>query len=271
MLSMRLTCILALAGAFGFSAATVACTQQTAASPNTGDDDDDTEGDDDTAGDDDDDKADGGSSSGSVISSSSSSSSGAPVDAGPPPKSKMTFFITSVPAGTGGNLGGLDGADKKCQELATAVQGGDHTWKAYLGAQNPVTNPKDRIGKGPWQNQKGVVVATDLVSLLDIQKQLSDTVFVDEKGGAIPAEGRYILTGSLADGTPTQNNCQNWTSAAQNANARYGDTTPGSNPNAGANWAFAKAAPGNNNNSNCTTDGMKAVKSQGRIACFATD
>lgn len=269
MLSMRLTCILALAGLFGFGVATVACTQQVAATPSKGDDDD-------SAADDDDDttttKKDGGSSSGST-SSSSSGGSILPVDSGPPPKSALTFFITSTPASAdgSGNLGGLDGADKKCQDLATAVKAGDHKWAAFLGSQTPTVNPKDRIGKGPWKNQKGEVVAADVPSLFGTTTQLADSLFIDEKGAAIPTTGRFILTGSLGDGTAAQNNCKNWTDATQNAAARFGDTTPSANPVLGANWAFANKNPVNNNNSNCTAAGLKAAKSEARIACFATD
>lgn len=274
MLSMRLTCILALAGAFGFGVATVACTQQAAATPERGDDDD-SAGDDDTSDDDDSTtKKDAASSSGSTTTSSSSSGSILPVDSGPPPKSAMTFFITSTPASAGadGNLGGLDGADKKCLELATAAKAGDHTWKAFLSITG--TNAKDRIGKGPWKNQKGEVVAADIDSLLDSTLHpVADSVFVDEKGAVVPPTGRLILTGSLANGTPNLNrNCNGWTSNQNNQAAGYGDTTPIQNPNAGANWAFAKGLGANNNSSsNCTAAGIKASKSEARIACFATD
>jgi hypothetical protein len=270
MLSMRLTCILALAGVFGFGVAAVACTQQAAATPNhLGDDDDDSSGDDDDSTSTT--KDGGGGSSSSSGGASSSSSGSTPVDSGPPPKSAMTFFITSTPASAdgSGNLGGLDGADKKCQDLATAVKGGDHKWAAFLGAKG--TNPKDRIGKGPWQNQKGEVVSKDLPGLFGTTTQLADGLFVDEKGAAVPPTGRFILTGSLGDGTATQNNCNNWTDNTQNTAARFGDTTPSANPVLGANWAFANKNPVNNNNSNCTATGLKNAKSEARIACFATD
>src|SRR5262245_38163963 len=70
----------------------------------------------------------------------------------------MTFFVTSSNLGNGANLGGLDGADKHCQSLAQAAGAGGKTWKAYLStqAQSGAVNAKDRIGKGPWTNAKGV-------------------------------------------------------------------------------------------------------------------
>src|ERR1700675_2711412 len=51
---------------------------------------------------------------------------------GPARRTPMTFFVTSVPIGDGGNLGGLAGADAHCQVLATAVGAGNRTWHAYL-------------------------------------------------------------------------------------------------------------------------------------------
>src|SRR5689334_5285613 len=80
--------------------------------------------------------------------------------------SSMTFFISSAGSGKGADLGGLDGADKICQALAQAVGAGGKTWRAYLSTQGgTAVNAKDRIGKGPWQNAKGDVVAKDLADL----------------------------------------------------------------------------------------------------------
>jgi hypothetical protein len=80
-------------------------------------------------------------------------------------QANMTFFVTSVGPGKGADLGGLNGADKHCQQLAQAAGAGSHTWHAYLSTQTangqPAVNARDRIGKGPWTNAKGVVVAKD--------------------------------------------------------------------------------------------------------------
>src|SRR5262245_25574896 len=75
------------------------------------------------------------------------------------PENKMSFFVTSVGSGKGADLGGVAGADKHCQELADSVGAGGKTWHAYLSAAG--VNARDRIGTGPWQNAKGVVVASD--------------------------------------------------------------------------------------------------------------
>src|SRR5512137_3081365 len=78
----------------------------------------------------------------------------------------MTFFVTSVGLGKGADLGGLAGADKHCQSLAAAAGAGKHTWHAYLSTTATGTakavNARDRIGKGPWRNAKGVVIARNL-------------------------------------------------------------------------------------------------------------
>src|SRR5262245_17731068 len=81
----------------------------------------------------------------------------------------MSFFVTSVGMGNGGNLGGLAGADKHCQDLATAAGAGNKTWHAYLSTQGkdgqPAVNARDRIGKGPWYNSKGAEISHDLAEL----------------------------------------------------------------------------------------------------------
>jgi hypothetical protein len=80
-----------------------------------------------------------------------------------------TFFVTSNGIGNGANLGGLAGADNHCQTLAQAAGAGAKTWRAYLSTQaadgKPAVNARDRIGKGPWQNSKGVVIAKDVAEL----------------------------------------------------------------------------------------------------------
>ena len=81
----------------------------------------------------------------------------------------MTFFVTSVNIGKGGDLGGLAGADAHCQALATAVGAGNHTWHAYMSTQargdQQAINARDRIGQGPWYNAKGEMIAHDLADL----------------------------------------------------------------------------------------------------------
>jgi hypothetical protein len=120
----------------------------------------------------------------------------------------LTFFITSVGPGNGADLGGLEGADRHCQALAEAAGAGGRAWRAYLSTQAvggaPAINARDRIGRGPWQNAKGVVIAKD-VDELHGQNNISKETALNEKGEMINGRGdrpnrHDILTGSTPDG-----------------------------------------------------------------------
>ena len=72
------------------------------------------------------------------------------------PSGTMSFFLTSAGSGNGGDLGGLEGADAICQNLAESVDKGDLTWRAYLSTQgDDAVNARDRIGSGPWFKCQG--------------------------------------------------------------------------------------------------------------------
>ena len=140
-----------------------------------------------------------------------------------------TFFVTSTGIGNGANLGGLAGADNYCQTLAQAAGAGAKTWRAYLSTQaadgKPAVNARDRIGKGPWQNSKGVVIAKDVAELHGANNLTKQTA-LSEKGDVINGRGdtpnrHDVLTGSQADGTAfpagDDRTCKNWTSSTQGA------------------------------------------------------
>jgi len=96
-----------------------------------------------------------------------------------------SFFLTSAGPGKGGDLGGLAGADRHCQSLAQGAGAGAKTWRAYLSAQpadgQPAVNAKDRIGKGPWKNAKGVVVAKDVADLHSAGNNLTKQTALSER------------------------------------------------------------------------------------------
>ena len=52
-----------------------------------------------------------------------------------PQAPNMTFFVTSAGPGKGADLGGLEGADQYCQQLAQRHGAGGKTWRAYLSTQ----------------------------------------------------------------------------------------------------------------------------------------
>jgi hypothetical protein len=146
----------------------------------------------------------------------------------PAQQSRMTFFITSVGSGNGADLGGLAGADKHCQTLAAAAGAGKRKWRAYLSASasegQPAVDARDRIGKGPWQNAKGVVVARN-VAHLHGANDLNKETALNEKGEMVNGRGdtpnmHDILTGSQPDGTAlagdaARTTCGNWTSSGE--------------------------------------------------------
>lgn len=138
----------------------------------------------------------------------------------------MTFFVTSAGPDKGGDLGGLAGADAHCQALAQAAGAGNRTWRAYLSTSaasgaTPV-HARDRIGNGPWQNAKGVVIATNVADLHSDNNKISKGTAINEKGEAVKVRGdtpvmHDILTGSDMEGRAFPGNmnltCNNWTSS----------------------------------------------------------
>ncbi len=104
----------------------------------------------------------------------------------------MSFFVTSVGSGKGGDLGGLDGADAHCQKLAAAVGAGKRQWRAYLSAEaagKRGVSARDRIGKGPWYNAKGVLIAENLTDLHLYNKTILIDTALNEKGERVNGRG----------------------------------------------------------------------------------
>src|SRR5918911_1154812 len=138
-----------------------------------------------------------------------------------------TFFITSVGSGKGADLGGLEGADRHCQQLAQAAGAGSRTWRAYLSTQGQgAVNARDRIGRGPWQNAKGEVIAKDVADLHSANNKISKATALTETGEPVKGRGDQpnmhdILTGSQADGRAFTGGddmtCRNWTSSGEGA------------------------------------------------------
>src|SRR4029078_12457545 len=94
--------------------------------------------------------------SATVVLSACATSSNTASSASATNASPMTFFVTSVGSGNGANLGGLEGADKHCQDLANAAGAGGHTWHAYLSTTGSGgVNARDRSRKGPLYTPQG--------------------------------------------------------------------------------------------------------------------
>jgi hypothetical protein len=147
-----------------------------------------------------------------------------------PPTGPMSFFLTSRGSGNGGNLGGLEGADRLCQTLAQEAGHGARTWRAYLSTQgqNPV-NARDRIGPGPWFNVRGAQIAANVEQLHNSGNRMAVFTNLDERGNQIPGSGfapnrHDVLTGSQPDGRAypagADMTCANWTSSSDQGGAK---------------------------------------------------
>ncbi|MGE3244693.1 MAG: lectin [Beijerinckiaceae bacterium] len=148
----------------------------------------------------------------------------------PPQFPNMTFFISSTPGPDGANYGGLEGADKHCQALAAKAGAGSKTWRAYLSTQpadgKPAVNARDRIGKGPWVNAKGVQIAASVADLHSDKNKIDLENGLAENGRMVPGRPHIynmhdILTGSTANGTAfpagKDMTCGNWTKNGEGA------------------------------------------------------
>ena len=193
-------------------------------------------------------------------------------------QSGMTFFITSAGSGKGGDLGGLSGADQRCQLLGQAAGAGGRTWHAYLSAQGAgAVNARDRIGHGPWQNAKGVVIAKDLAELHGKNNVTKQTALT-EKGDMVNGRGdtpnmHDILTGSQPDGTAfaagEDRTCGNWTKSGQGA-AMVGHHDRLGSRDDDASKSWNSSHPSRGPDGGCSQNDLKGTGGNGLFYCFAT-
>ncbi|HEX5048608.1 MAG TPA: hypothetical protein VFX89_15955 [Gammaproteobacteria bacterium] len=190
----------------------------------------------------------------------------------------MSFFITSAGSGDGAKLGGLAGADAHCQQLGAAAGQGSKTWHAYLSASaangQPAVNARDRIGRGPWFNAKGVQVAANVDDLHSGNNKLSKENSLTEKGAVVNGRGdnpntHDILTGSQSNGRSftdaMDHTCSNWTSNAAEGSAMLGHHDRQGGGDDGTSWNAAHASRG------CGQQNLVATGGAGLFYCFATN
>jgi hypothetical protein len=196
-------------------------------------------------------------------------------------QSAMSFFITSTSLGKGGDLGGLAGADKHCQDLAQAAGAGGKTWHAYPSTQGAnAVNAKDRIGKGPWMNAKGVTVAKDVADLHSANNQLNKQNSLSEKGEVINGRGdtpnrHDIVTGSQADGTAfsgaEDRTCGNYTKSSGTGAAMFGHSDRSGLDDSAAAKSWNSSHPSRGSGGGCTQADFKSTGGDGLIYCFAVN
>jgi hypothetical protein len=194
----------------------------------------------------------------------------------PAQQNAMTFFVTSVGSGKGADLGGLVGADARCQSLAQAAGAGGKTWRAYLSTQGSGgVNAKDRIGKGPWFNAKGVQIAADVADLHSDKNKISKETALDEKGMGVKGRGdtptqHDMLTGTQQDGTAVAGaddaTCSNWTSSADGQGSAVVGHHDLIGNSQGVNfWNYSHKTPG------CAPANLQRVGGAGLFYCFAAN
>jgi len=192
-------------------------------------------------------------------------------------KGPMSFFVTSTGKGNGADLGGLEGADAHCSSLAKAAGAKETNWKAYLSTTAPGgdagVNARERIGKGPWYNAKGVMVARNVGELHSAKGNVSKQTALDEKGNPIKGRGdtpneHDILTGSdpmglysTAGGDTT---CGNWTKSGDgSAIVGHHDLQGLKDSRHMKSWNSSHGSRG------CSQDQLKSSGGAGLFYCFA--
>lgn len=187
----------------------------------------------------------------------------------------ISFFVTSVGLGNGGDLGGLEGADAHCQALAEAAGAGDREWRAYLSTEEPDArgvSARSRIGQGPWYNAHGVLIAANLTDLHLYNDTITYETALDENGNRIKGRAddvneHDILTGTQDDGTAyfpddQDHTCNNWTSSGEgSAQVGHHDRHGGGNTS----WNSAHGSRG------CSADNLRSTGGNGYFYCFAAD
>jgi hypothetical protein len=170
-------------------------------------------------------------------------------------QANMSFFVTSVGIGKGADLGGMAGADKHCRALAQSVGAGGKTWHAYLSTQGAgAVNARDRIGKGPWTNAKGIVVATS--------------------GYGDTPNRHDILTGSQPDGTafpPDKDmTCKNYTSSTQGS-VMLGHSDRNGPATFPTVQSWNAAHPSRGAEGGCSQADLRSTGGDGLLYCFAVN
>jgi hypothetical protein len=189
---------------------------------------------------------------------------------------EMSFFISSVGSGKGADFGGLAGADRHCQSLAEAAGSNRRMWRAYLSTTGPSpVNARDRIGKGPWHNAEGRLIARGVEELHGGVNNINRMVALNEKGARVnnstsPPNQHDILTGSLPDGRASSaagdTTCSNWTSSDRgSAIVGHHDRLGLTDTDAARSWNSSHGSKG------CSHPALVSTGGAGLIYCFAAD
>jgi hypothetical protein len=200
-----------------------------------------------------------------------------------PQSPDMTFFVTSAGSGKGADLGGLEGADRHCQQLAQAAGAGNKTWRAYLSTQAvggaQAVNARDRIGRGPWQNFKKEVIAQNVDDLHSANNKLGAQTSLTERGTVVSGVGytpnqHDALTGSQADGRAfaagEDRTCGNWTKSTQGS-AMLGHIDRKGLRDDDASKSWNASHPSRGAEGGCSQADLRSTGGAGLFYCFAAN
>ncbi|SPH24569.1 hypothetical protein DEA8626_03621 [Defluviimonas aquaemixtae] len=184
----------------------------------------------------------------------------------------MSFFVTSENPGSGGNFGGIEGADAHCASLAEAAGVTGKTWRAYLSTSGE--NARDRIGAGPWVNAAGTTIAESVDQLHSPDANLTKESALNEMGELVNGRGddpnrHDILTGSMPDGTVAEGmTCEDWTSDGAEAAGMVGhhDRMGLDDSDAAKSWNSSHSSRGG-----CGLEALRGTGGDGLVYCFATN
>lgn len=194
-------------------------------------------------------------------------------------QNNMSFFVTSVGKGNGADLGGLEGADAHCQALAKSAGSSQSNWRAYLSTTAPGgeagVSARDRIGKGPWHNAKGVMVAKNVEDLHSDASNVTKMTALTEKGDSVSGRGdpvntHDILTGSDPSGRYStaggDTTCGNWTKSGE------GSAIVGHHDRMGLKETWhMKSWNSSHGSRGCSQDALKGSGGAGLLYCFAAN
>ena len=200
-----------------------------------------------------------------------------------PQSPDMTFFVTSAGSGKGADLGGLEGADQRCQQLAQAVGAGNKTWRAYLSTQAvggaQAVNARDRIGKGPWVNFKKEAIAQNVDDLHSANNKLGPQTSLTERGTIVAGVGytpnyHDALTGSQPDGRAfpagEDRTCGNWTKSTQGA-AMLGHIDRKGLRDDEPSKSWNSSHPSRGSEGGCSQADLRSTGGGGLFYCFAAN
>jgi hypothetical protein len=194
-------------------------------------------------------------------------------------QANMTFFVTSVGLGKGADLGGLEGADAHCAALAKPAGANANNWKAYLSTTLPGgdagVNARDRIGRGPWQNAKGVVVAKNVDDLHSDSNNINKATALNEKGEVVSGRGDPVNVHDMLTGSDPQGmfstaggdtTCGNWTTSGE------GSAIVGHHDRQGLkDTRHMKSWNSSHGSRVCSQEQLKASGGAGLFYCFAAN